>query len=295
MSKIFDGYLVVDWSANARPKTGKDSIWWCHLVSGVGEETQNPATRQAAFSQIRSILLDYKSSHRRLLVGMDFSYGYPQGFAHRLQPSVKPRWKSVWQYLHEHISDHEDNRNNRFPVATAINRQLSNGHRPFWGCPKALQSQYLSMKKPHKEHESMFNEYRIVEQDSAAQSVWKLLYAGSVGSQVLMGIPYLYRLLFDEELEAVSRVWPFQTGLKPLNSSDLDGINVIHAEVYPSLVKSRAAAGEIKDRLQVQALADHFARLDEQGRLHRLFAGRRTLTSEERDIVEQEEGWILGM
>ena len=31
-SQLFDGYLVVDWSANSTPKQGKDSIWWCHLA-----------------------------------------------------------------------------------------------------------------------------------------------------------------------------------------------------------------------------------------------------------------------
>jgi hypothetical protein len=25
----FDAYVMVDWSANAKPKSGKDSIWWC--------------------------------------------------------------------------------------------------------------------------------------------------------------------------------------------------------------------------------------------------------------------------
>jgi hypothetical protein len=28
---IFDRYVTVDWSANNRPKTGKDSIWICNL------------------------------------------------------------------------------------------------------------------------------------------------------------------------------------------------------------------------------------------------------------------------
>jgi hypothetical protein len=299
MSRIFDGYLVVDWSANSRPKTGKDSIWWCHLQAdtegSTGRETQNPATRQRAYAQIKSILLDYKRSNRRLLVGMDFSYGYPQGFAQHLQPKTKPSWKAVWQYLHEHIVDDVDNSNNRFQVAAAINRRLSHGQLPFWGCPASQQSPHLSMKMPGKGQKQLFDEFRIVERGSSAQSVWKLLYAGSVGSQVLMGLPYLYRLLFDDEMQEVSRVWPFQTGLKALHHQDFDGINILHAEVYPSLIEVKGFAGEIKDRLQVQTLAQHFSRLDEAGELHALFAGLQPLTSKERDIVEQEEGWILGM
>ena len=33
---IFDAYLIVDWSANATPKRGADSIWY-YLQTGHGE------------------------------------------------------------------------------------------------------------------------------------------------------------------------------------------------------------------------------------------------------------------
>ena len=299
MNNLFDGYLVVDWSANSRPKTGKDSIWWCHLSCGNQRhariDIRNPPTRLEAFHQIRSILYDYKLTQRRILLGMDFSYGYPQGFAGRLVPGDAQPWKAVWRYFHEHITDNAANKNNRFEVATALNRRLTSNKAPFWGCPDSWQSPYLSMRRPEEALRQGFEEFRIAEQQCSAQSVWKLLYAGAVGSQVFTGLPYLYQLITDNLLSEVSRVWPFETGLRALDSEILQDVIVLHAEIYPSLIEVKASPGEIRDRLQVQALAHHFARLDETGGLHELFAGLQTLTHTERAIIEQEEGWILGM
>lgn len=299
MNNLFDGYLVVDWSANSRPKTGKDSIWWCHLSCSQQRHAKieicNPSTRLEAFHQIRSILYNYKISRRRILLGMDFSYGYPQGFAGRLLSDDAQPWKAVWRYFHEHIADNAANKNNRFDVATALNRRLTRNKAPFWGCPVSWQSPYLSMRRPAEALRQDFKEFRMAEQKCSAQSVWKLLYAGSVGSQVLTGLPYLYQLITDNIMSEVSRVWPFETGLRALDCEILQDVIVLHAEVYPSLIEVKASPGEIKDRLQVQALAHHFATLDETGGLNELFAGLQTLTNTERGIVEQEEGWILGM
>ena len=44
---IFDAYLVVDWSAESRPKEGPDSIWFCFKHPG-DEIVENPSTRVAA-------------------------------------------------------------------------------------------------------------------------------------------------------------------------------------------------------------------------------------------------------
>ena len=41
-------------------------------------------------------------------------------------------------------------------------------------------------------------------------------------------------------------------------------------------------------------MGQEYARLDEVGALAELFAGDPTLTKVEREIVEREEGWILG-
>jgi precorrin-8X/cobalt-precorrin-8 methylmutase len=299
MGTLFTGYLIVDWSANKSPKTGKDSIWWCHLQWEAGTlvlaDVQNPATRLAAIQQIKAILLRYKDSQQRLLLGMDFAYGYPRGLAANIAAGESPPWLAVWRYLSELIEDSPRNANNRFEVAAQMNRRLSGSAAPFWGCPESKQSRYLSMRKPKGEAGTLFSEFRLAEQGNPTHSVWKLCYPGAVGSQVLMGLPYLYHLRTDPELGRVSRVWPFETGLRPLQESDLTGTNILHAEIYPSLVAVSTKPGEIKDRLQVIALAEYFADLDYKNELGRLFAGRRHVAEEERQIIEREEGWILGV
>ena len=299
MQTLFDGYLIVDWSANNRPKTGKDSIWWCltewQAGSLVIRDVQNPATRQLALQQILSILLQYLNTNKRILLGFDFSYAYPSGFAEAMVLEEMPAWLAIWRYMFTHVKDGPSNNNNRFDVATQMNMHLSAGPAPFWGCPERLQNTYLSMKKPKGRQANLFAEYRLAEQGNRTHSTWKLSYAGAVGSQTLTGLPYLYRLRTDTRLQDVSKVWPFETGLRTITHDDLRGVHILHAEIYPSLVSPVYGETEIKDAAQVQALAMYFADLDYQAMLGRLFAGIRVLSEQERSIIENEEGWILGI
>jgi hypothetical protein len=193
------------------------------------------------------------------------------------------------------IEDDDNNRNNRYAVAAAFNYQLSKGMAPFWGCPSSQETPHLSMRKPRGELAGLFPEFRLAEQNGTAHPVWKCCYPGAVGGQVLMGLPYLYRLITDSRLAAVSRVWPFETGLREFFAEDLAGVNIVHAEIYPSIVSIDPGPDEIKDQVQVVSLATTFADLDQQGKLGALFAGRASLTPSERTLVEREEGWILGV
>ncbi|MGD9000804.1 MAG: hypothetical protein PVF75_10340, partial [Granulosicoccaceae bacterium] len=258
-------------------------------------DIRNPSTRQQAYDQIRMVLAGYATSEQRVLVGFDFAYGYPQGFARAVVPQGSQPWRDVWAYLHGVIQDDQRNRNNRFEVGSRLNAQLTGGAAPFWGCPKNEQTAQLSMRKPRGTGADIFSEFRLVEQANHAHSVWKLSYPGAVGSQVLMGLPYLYALITEPDLQYVSKVWPFDTGLKILGEADLAGVHILHAEIYPSLVPVTPRDGEIKDELQVRALAQYIADQDYQGCLARLFAGRRPLSDDERVTVETEEGWILGI
>jgi hypothetical protein len=91
-----------------------------------------------------------------------------------------------------------------------------------------------------------------------------------------------------------ARVWPFETGFKALSEADLEGVLVVLAEVWPSMVKPVGTVGEVKDLQQVRTLAEHFARLDEANKLGALFGPPKGTAA---DIVldaEREEGWILG-
>ncbi len=50
--------------------------------------------------------------------------------------------------------------------------------------------------------------------------------------------------------------------------------------------------GEVIDRAQVRAVAEHFAKLDEAGKLGAVFGPPKG--AQDLELVEQEEGWILG-
>src|SRR5260370_25966811 len=92
MAGLFDHYVIVDWSAASRPKTGRDSIWVCHRGPH-GERVDNPATRHLARQLLADILEAAMARHQRVLLGFDFPFGYPVGFAGRLGLTGTP-WRS---------------------------------------------------------------------------------------------------------------------------------------------------------------------------------------------------------
>lgn len=289
---VFDAYVMVDWSAETRPKTGPDSIWWTCLERGphglVERATANPATRAEAEAQLADLLGDLAARGLTVLAGFDFNFGFPQGFAGRIGAKD---WRGCWRRLAAEMKDGDDNANNRFAVAAGLNQRISGGAAPFWGCPAAQAGETLSATKAEC---AGLPEKRLAESRAAsAKAVWQLAYAGAVGGQTLTGIPRLERLRRYPGLAEVTRVWPFETGLRPLSKSS--DWRIVLAEIYPSLLPVSPAPGEVKDRAQVVALARHFAVLDHDGRLGPLFAGDSKLSAAERAVVETEEGWILGV
>jgi precorrin-8X/cobalt-precorrin-8 methylmutase len=294
---LFDAYLMVDWSAAAMPRLGKDSIWLCHLRRERGTlriaALENRPTRLDARARLLALLERELAGGNSVLAGFDFPFGYPEGLAQRLHLPA-PAWRSLWQLLAERIADDAGNRNNRFAVAADLNRRIAAGPAPFWGCPRAAQSPFLAMTH-HRRHETLgLAEKRLADgRLTGPQPVWKLAGTGAAGSQALTGIPVLHWLRRQPSLATRTCVWPFETGLQaPLREG---GGRIVLAEVYPSLVPSPQRNGEVKDRAQVRAIARHFAALDGEGRLASLFAGDPTLTSRERTAVEREESWILGV
>ncbi len=67
------------------------------------------------------------------------------------------------------------------------------------------------------------------------------------------------------------------------------------AEVYPSLWAVERGPDETKDAAQVRAVAGHLAARDRAGELAALFSGDPGLTCAQRDVVEREEAWTLGV
>lgn len=297
MPRLFSAYVIVDWSAAAKPTTGADSVWIGVLKRDVrfrlAFESFNPATRAEAEKRLTAILDDLKKRGERALIGVDFPLGFPRGLAAGLKLPGEAPWRATWDQLDKMVKDKADNTNNRFGVGSEINRRLTGGPFPFWGCPPKDALTTLQPKRTRAHGPDDLPEFRHADLAAkGAASIWKLYYNGSVGGQAILGIPFVRRLKLARG-EAV-RVWPFETGFKALTEADLDGVEAVVAEVYPSLLKVAPAAGEVKDLAQVRATAEHFARLDEANKLGALFAPPKDTPADAVLDAEREEGWILG-
>ena len=101
-----------------------------------------------------------------------------------------------------------------------------------------------------KTRETGVQEFRSVERagtnTGGLQSAWKLAGVGSVGSQSLLGLPIVHRLL--EAAGDRGRLWPFE----PIDRGDA----IVIAEIWPSLVAFDHIDHPIRDAQQVIALRD---------------------------------------
>lgn len=307
MSTPFDHFIIIDWSARKAPspaKPSRDAIWLADgSASSKGAKGRSAPirlryfrTRQAAIQHLQQRLQRLHKSGKRVLVGLDFSFGYPKGLAKALRLETETAWQSIWAELHRLIEDGPLNQNNRFQVAAEFNRRLKASLGPFWGVTSGQSGIFLGARKdfsfPVKVRKKIsLTEKRLVEQrHSGLQSSWKLAYTGSVGSQALLGIPYIYQLRFlSGDQFGLPQVWPFDTGLQYPQSGQ-----IIFAEIWPSLVP-RPRKDAIPDREQVKVYLQWLRDEQQAGRLVRHFQGPTDLSSEERQQVTQHEGWVLGI
>ncbi|MEZ5994550.1 MAG: cobalamin biosynthesis protein CbiG [Hyphomonadaceae bacterium] len=290
--RLFQAYVMVDWSAASKPATGPDSIWVGVMKRNVrfqmAFEAHNPSTRADAEKLLNAVLDDLKRKDERVLVGFDFPIGFPRGTAAALKLAGEP-WRALMEFAAKEIKDKPDNTNNRFQVGAKMNRLMTGEAFPFWGAPARDEQTMLSAKRPRGHGPNDLPEFRHADEAAkGAASIWKLYYQGSVGGQALTGLPVLKRL---RDARA-AKVWPFETGWKPLAASDLDGAEAVIAEIYPSMLGAKAGPGEVKDQAQVRAACERFNALDEKGQLGALFGPARD--DPRRAAVESEEGWVLG-
>ena len=295
---LFHTHVVVDWSARSKPSPKnptKDAIWWAVARIAGDVEVEGPQyarTRHAALEGLARLIGDELDAGRQVLVDFDFPFGYPKGVAKRLTGRASAL--ALWDWLAAEIEDGADNGNNRYDVAAAINAAYP-GLGPLWGRPAKWDYPTIPVRASARTGQAHHPpERRICDvRAKGAKTVWQLAYAGSVGSQMLLGLPALKRLKADPRIAGRAMVWPFETGLR------MPEARAVIAEVYPSLlrdeVRARRGEGEILDSAQVRVNAEAFARLDAGGGLAPLFAGAPCLTPEERRIVETEEAWILGL
>jgi precorrin-8X/cobalt-precorrin-8 methylmutase len=293
----------MSWSTGARPpRRGRDSIWIAERVRGQRSVRRtaliNPPTRHEAMAALARRLVQLAKTGRRVLVGFDFPFGYPAGTAARLNgnPAAPdksgPRpWLQLWQTLADGLEDDDANRNNPFDLAESLNRQISGEAFPFWGEVRETPRRYLRRRgrRPHGPDD--LPERRICERFvRRTQPVWKLAGVGAVGGQALTGIPRVLELRQDPRIARISRIWPFETGLRHDPRPQ-----ILFAEVYPSLIAPTKLPGLPKDAGQVDAVTRWFARIDSAGALAPLFAGAPGLSTAQQRNVTAEEAWILGV
>ena len=81
MNRLFDAYIIVDWSAAAKPVTGANSIWVGIRARDARLKFQfssaNPKTRLEARRFILEIAQKLIARGDRVLIGFDFALGYP--------------------------------------------------------------------------------------------------------------------------------------------------------------------------------------------------------------------------
>jgi molybdopterin molybdotransferase len=264
----FDTVIMVDWSGGNQGsiKPRADAIWVCVARGSEVDEPVYLRHRQMAEGWLTDTLEAERAAGRRVMVGFDFPFGYPKGFGAALTGSDDPF--DLWDWFADRITD-VPTRNNRFDVAGQINLQFG-GSGPFWG--NGLKRDVPGLPRNKDEYANPFPIRRQAEEHATqAFTVWQLSGVGSVGGQVLMGLPVLARLRahFREDL----CVWPFEPVTAP----------IALVEVWPSLTVGAVPDQWIKDQWQVFEMARIVA------------AMRPEILGRMLDVPRNPEGWIFGL
>lgn len=289
---LYSHYIAIDWSAANAPTRGANSIWWAERAFDPATRptaAMNYATRAAVMTALRARIRQALASNERLLIGLDFAFGFPSGLAPLI--SGDGTWDGLWRWLAQKIQDQDNNRNNRFEVGAALNRKIGLDEGPFWGHPHQHIGRYnhLSPKAPQNWPQP-FPRKRIVEtRQTGAKSVFQLAYTGAVGSQSLLGIAALQTLRMNPEFSDSIAIWPFETHF----DGDLSK-PVIIVEIYPSAHRVDTDLHRIKDAAQVLSVVRDMAQWDRSGAMGDKLSAF-GLTSIQRKLVLAEEGWIFGV
>jgi hypothetical protein len=296
LARLFNAYVVVDWSAASKAGSGADSV----LIGVVKRDVRfrltfesfTAATRAEGEKRLDAILQERAKHRDKVLLGLNFPLGFPRGLAAGLSLSGPP-WRAVWDRLAKMVKDKADNTNNRFGVGAEINRRLTGGPFPFWGAAPRDTLTTLQPKRQRDHGPEDVPELRHTEVAAKAGPIWKLYYAGAVGGHAILGIPMVRRLK-DARGEAM-KAWPFETGFKTLSAEDLEGVEVLAVELAPTQQTATVVAGESKDVARIRGLAERLARLDETGTLGAALGPPKGIAADAAADAEREEGWALSV
>ena len=275
----FDTIAIIDWSAGKRVATPRaDAIWIGVTRDGVAEEPVFCPGRHEAEETIAHLIATEQAAGRRMLIGFDFPFGYPAGFARIVTGRDDPF--ALWTWLEARIEDAPDGSNNRFAVAEEINA-LFEGPGPLWGKPSRTDWPGVPYRKQGIAFDVLREKRACDVAAKAASSCFQLYFPPTVGGQILMGLPVLARL--RRRFPSLA-VWPFEAW---------DHAPLVLAEIWPGLVQravetalAQAEGNPIKDREQVRLLSLALSRLPAAQ-----LAG---IMSEPPEVARREEAWILG-
>jgi hypothetical protein len=157
---LFDIVVMVDWSSRREPCIGKDSVWiaWGEAAATVHAPV-NPRTRREGMEWLRERLGKWVAQRRRVLVGFDFSLGYPAGFAQLWKARCEPnnRWRETWGRLYSLAKADErgfdlGNAVDKLAIADQLNAEIQAAHGiaegPFWGRPDWTRSAEVLSQLP---------------------------------------------------------------------------------------------------------------------------------------------------
>lgn len=267
----WDTVVMVDWASgnDTGPAPRKDALWIGVTRGGAGQKPIYQRNRQVAEETLGALIEEEMAEGRRTLIGFDFPFGYPKGFAAHVVGAPDPL--ALWDWFARNLEDAPD-ANNRFDLAAQLNRMFP-GTGPFWFNGLKRDIPDLPIKGNDRQGHGMA-ERRVAEARApGAFALWQMGGAGAVGGQAMTGMASLSRLRarFADQIA----VWPFEPLDRP----------VAFVEVWPSLISDviHPAPGEVKDAAQVRVLARAISALPS-----------RTL-AEMLDVDAPEEGWILGL
>lgn len=267
----FDTFTIVDWAAgnDTGPTPRKDAIWAATVTQGIPEAPVYHRNRTLAQQWLTDLIARETAANRRLMIGFDFPFGYPKGFARHITSTNDPF--ALWAWFAENLND-TPQANNRFDLAGDLNRRFP-GIGPFWFNALKRDIAHLPRKGTDRQSHGMPERREVETRARGTFTCWQMGGAGSVGGQVMTGLATLERLRrnFPDHIA----VWPFEQLDRP----------VAFVEIWPSLINPavQAATDPIRDRAQVTLLACALSRLTPAELTPML------------TCHAPEEGWIMGL
>jgi len=331
---LFDDIVMVDWSSNTAPKTGPDSIWSSHKATGrptQSSPTNHPTRRDAEeylFGLVDELVVrprERGASPSRMLVGLDFPFGFPEGVLAAVGPLLRTplaTYRDLWRWFHaerfdqQRGSGHTALYGNDLHVAARFNdllyRARSSAVPASWdpdqdgrffvlgGGDRPAQLQRRGISLPTLAGTKLFGAGKsrgtVRRTDTAASgtaqaaSLWQLDGPGAVGRQMVSGLPTLHRLLLFCSANAVSvEVWPLDNGFTP----PVPTADIVVVEIFPSLFKAQyLGEHHPQDADQVHTYAETVAAADQAGTLGSWFTPSGAATPHG---YEREEAWMFGL